>query len=312
MTTWGLVATIKAPVADTLAFAAWHLEQGASRIFIYLDDANPQAAEYLAAHPTCRVTLTDDAWWAKRGRRPEKHQVRQSRNATHAYRRAGDVDWLAHIDVDEFLIVEGDIAGRLTALPQAVTCARIRPMEVLAGDGTAFKAFIPQGPDRPRLVQEIYPTFGRDVRGGFLSHLAGKLFLRTGLPDLKLRIHNAFLGDEMNPGEVELPGIDLAHLHAKDWTHFLSAYRYRLERGSYRADLAPSRPRDRGGISLHDLFHRIEAESGEEGLRAFFDEVAADTPRLRAALSERGLLRRVDLPLDALRRKHFPDFTADC
>ena len=60
------------------------------------------------------------------------------------------------------------------------------------------------------------------------------------------------------------------------------------------------------------IAHADDGKFVGQGLRAFFDEVAADTPRLRAALSERGLLRRVDLPLDALRRKHFPDFTPDC
>ncbi len=310
MTTWGLVATIKAPPAETLAFAAWHLEQGARRLFIYLDDANAQAADHLAAHPGCRVTLTDDAWWAKRGRRPEKHQVRQSRNATHAYRRAGDVDWLAHIDVDEFLIPSRPVAGVLGDLAQDILCARVRPIEALAdGDGTAFKGFIPAGPHRLPLVQALYPTYGRHIRGGFVSHLAGKVFVRTGHDRMKLRIHNVFLDEAMNPGETELPQIELAHVHAKGWEKFIGSFRFRLQHGSYRAGLEPGK---QSGQMMHEMLARLDAEQGEAGLRDFFDEVIADTPRPRDALSAQGLLRRVDLPLDALRQKHFPDFEADC
>lgn len=59
---------------------------------------------------------------------------------------------------------------------------------------------------------------------------------------------------------------------------------------------------------MHELFQMIETDSGEAGLRAFFDEVSADTPELRARLTAEGLLRVCDLELDAKRRKHFPEF----
>ena len=48
MPTWGLAATIKAPVAETLHFAAYHIEAGAHRLYIYLDPdyANADSARY--------------------------------------------------------------------------------------------------------------------------------------------------------------------------------------------------------------------------------------------------------------------------
>ena len=49
----------------------------------------------------------------------------------------------------------------------------------------------------------------------------------------------------------------------------------------------------------------IEAEGGEAGLRAFFNEVCADTPELRATLKAKGLLRLADLDLDAKVSRHF-------
>ena len=64
---WGLVATIKAPAAQVLAFAAHHLDLGAHRLFLYLDDENQAAFDALAAHPKCRPVLTDAAYWAKLG-----------------------------------------------------------------------------------------------------------------------------------------------------------------------------------------------------------------------------------------------------
>lgn len=305
---WGLVATIKAPLDEILGFAAHHLDLGAHRLFIFLDDADERARETLAAHPRIRVFACDAAHWRRLGRkRPAKHQVRQSANATFAYERAGQVDWLIHMDVDEFLWPEGDgVTAQLAALADDTLCARVRPVEQLCGDGTLFKAFIPPGPEREAIVARLYPRFGRYVKGGFLSHLAGKLFVRTGLGPLRIRIHNIFRGDEMNPGEVEMDHMALCHCHAGSWEQWVAAYRYRLEKGSYRADLAPARPREKGGLTLHEVLTAIEADSGEAGLRAFFDEIGAADADVRQRLRSAGLLRHCDLELARKRRKHFP------
>ena len=309
MTKWGVTATIKAPVADILAFAAYHLELGAHRLYIYLDDDNPQAFALLKAHPKVRVTNCNAAHWRKQtGKRPIKHQVRQTVNATHAYARRVEVDWLIHMDVDEFLWCDNELSEDLKSLDADVFCARSRPMELLSGDKNAYKAFIPSGPNREAVVARLYPEFGHYVKGGFLSHHAGKLFVRTGRDGLTVKIHNVFLNGEMNPAQVELDSAPLCHRHAKSWEDWIAAYRFRLEQGSYRAELAPNIARDKGGMSMHELLHWIEADMGEAGLRAFHDELCADTPDLRARLDSEGLLRICDLKLDAKRRKHFPDF----
>lgn len=308
MTRWGLASTIKAPTGDILRFAAYHLDLGAHRLYIYLDDPDSAAFEPLKAHPKIRVRRCDATWWRKQGgKRPEKHQVRQTKNATHAYSRPAEVDWLIHMDVDEFLWAEENIAEILAALPSDSLTARVRPAEALAGTGQNFKAFIPGGSTRPEIVGRIYPTFGAHLRGGFVSHTAGKLFVRAGQGDWTIRIHNAFRGEEMNPGEAPLPEISLLHCHARTWEDWLSQYRYRLRHGSYRSELAAIRPAAQGGMNLHDLFHWLEQDNGEAGLRAFYDEVMSDAAGLPERLAAEGLLRQHDLKLDRKMRKHFPD-----
>ena len=310
MTKWGLAATILAPTADILRFAAYHIDAGAHRLYLYLDDPDSGAFAPLKAHPKIRVQACDVAHWQKiEGKRPEKHQVRQSRNATHAYNRKVEVDWLIHMDVDEFLVPQTSVSDSLAALNPDTACARTRPMEQLAGVGNSYKIFIPNGPERTRIVQDIYPEFGAYIKGGFLSHVAGKLFVRKGLPDISVRIHNAFQGDAMNPNEIELSDMDLAHAHAKTWEDWITAYRYRLEKGSYRAELAPAQSRKRGGLTLHEMFQTLEAAEGEAGLRRFYTEVATDTDTLRARLQARGMYREITLDLDAKLARHFPDFT---
>lgn len=307
MSTWGLSATIRAPAPDILRFAAHHLEQGAHRLYIYLDAENPEAYKTLKAHPKIRVTTCGDAHWRQLGvLRPNRHQVRQTYNATHAYNRKAEVDWLIHMDVDEFLVPQAPISGILDATSPAQTSARVRPMELLGGSACAFKAFIPSG-GRHALVDKIYPTFGMYIRGGFLSHLAGKLFVRTGQPNISVRIHNAFQGDVILPGAAELAQIDLAHCHATSWEAWRAAFTYRLEKGSYRAELKAATAADKGGMTLHELFKMIQADSGEAGLRQFYDEVIGDSPDMRARLDAYGLLRLVNLDLNTVARTHFPD-----
>jgi hypothetical protein len=154
--TWGLVATIKASRRAILDFAAHHLDLGAHRLFIYLDDDNRAAFDALKAHPKCRPLLTDDAYWRKLGmKRRVKHQSRQFENARHAYARAtGEVDWLAHIDVDEFLWPDRPLTDQLAALPATCMGARIRPAEALEGAGplTHFKTCAPDRPTRSAQV----------------------------------------------------------------------------------------------------------------------------------------------------------------
>ena len=307
MLRWGLVATILAPTADILRFAAYHLEAGAHRLYIYLDDPEAGAYAPLKAHPKIRVQKCDDAYWAKvGGKRPTKHQVRQSKNATHAYHRKTEIEWLIHMDVDEFIVSDQNVGTVLYELPDQKSCARLRPMEQLVGTGRSFKAFVPNGPNRIPIVKDLYPEFGKYVKGGFLSHVAGKLFVRTGLENMNFRIHNVFQGEKTNPHQIELSSIGLAHCHAKPWTEWLSAFRYRLEKGSYRAELSPA---NKGEFSLHDLFRNLEDTEGEAGLRRFYDEIAIDSPALQERLKSHDLLRHADLDLDVKLARHFPDFT---
>ncbi|GGX57255.1 hypothetical protein GCM10007385_27640 [Tateyamaria omphalii] len=307
--TWGLSATILAPAADILRFAAYHIELGAHRLYIYLDDDNQAAFAPLKQHPKVRVQICDATYWSKLyGRRPAKHQLRQTMNATHAYHRRAEVDWLIHMDVDEFIVTGNhSVSERLEGLDSNHLNARIRPMELLGGSQNAFKAFVAPGPSRAKTVRALYPTFGNYLTGGFLSHVAGKVFVRTGQPDIQIRIHNAFQDDQMLPNATELSEMALAHCHATSWEAWRTTFLYRLEKGSYRAELKPALPAERGGKTLHQLFKHLQSTEGEDGLRAFYDEVIGDGPNLRARLEAKGLLRKVDLNLDAMTARHFPN-----
>lgn len=315
---WGIVSTIKADAKEILNFAAYHLDLGAEHLFIFLDNDNPRAEEALADHPKITVISTNDDYWAARDKkRPVKHQVRQSSNATYAYRLVGQkLDWLLHIDVDEFLCPPRPVADLLGALADDVVCARVRPAEALAKDGmqgldpdaTYCKTWIPADLGRREIELELYPNFGGFLRHGFVSHFVGKIFVRTGIKNLKFRIHKGMVGDQEIEPRAVLDGTDLCHLHITGWESWQKIIEFRRTRGSYRRNLKSSRSPEAGGMSLHDLLNFLTEDGGTDGLRDFFNEVCLARPDLLKTLEKRGLLRIFHLDVDAKQKRHFPNF----
>ncbi len=291
-------------------FAAYHLEQGAHRVCIYLDAPCSEAFPYLKAHPKVRVIDCDAAYWKRQPRtRPDAHQLRQTYNANRAYRKqCKDLDWLTHIDVDEFLWSVAPIAHELAALPNEAITARVYPAEVLAGSDRYFRTAVPKGEQLRAMTRTLYPNWGAYVAGGMLSHRVGKIFVRIQVEDLKIRIHQCFVGELKNPCAVDLKNIDLCHFHARDWDHRIAQYRYRHSHGAYRANLKPFRAFGPDGPTMHEALSELEQRRGEAGLRAFYEEFCANTAARRAQLREFGMLRDVDLAREKTLEKHFPAY----
>lgn len=300
---WGLVATVKAPVHEVLRFAAHHLEQGAAELHLFLDAPDPEVTAALSGEPRIRVTTCDTGYWARCGKhRPGAHQLRQAWNASRAMRAAaGRLDWLGHVDVDELLLATRPVAEALAALPAGALQARVRPAEMLAPEAGA----VPGGPRRfklthkaaglPRSVlEEVYPTFGAHLDGGFLSHTGGKVLVRPAEAlalGARFGVHALRRDGQPVKADAELASVRLGHLHAADWDGFRAKLAFRRAHGSYRA-----RPRKPGRLGLAELLDFLSESEGEAGLRAFFEEVCRDTPALRGRLQARGML--VDHALD--------------
>jgi hypothetical protein len=309
---WGIVSTIKAPMHEVLGFVAYHLQRGAHRLYIYLDAPDDATFATLKAHPKVRVTQTNDAYWSKKGSRPNKHQPRQTINAADAYAKRVEVDWLTHIDHDEFLVWDSPLEQQLAALNTDCLCARIRPIEALTSKNAdteprPFKSFKLPMTERRRITESLYPTYGAHLNGGFLSHVAGKMIYRTGIDGFSVKIHNAFLNDSQNPGQQELEQTRLCHLHGATWIDWIKSYTYRKEKGAYRAELKAPFDQGTGGLSMHELLSQIEARDGEKGLRAFYDEVCTARPELLAGLAAHDLLHWHRLDLNAAIAEQFPE-----
>lgn len=295
---WGLVATIRADLAQIAGFAAYHLDLGAQALHLYLDQPDAAAAAWLGRDPRIHVTQCDTAWWAATGKlRPDAHQLRQAHNATRTLRAVADsLDWLGHIDVDEFLLPAAPMSQLLAQVRPDAALVRILPAEALATDGPRPRHFklTHKAAGQPKAVtQDIYPTFGMHLYGGFLSHHSGKVFARPGIPDTRLGIHTLKFNGEEATNAVTLPASYLAHFHAPTWDHFRRHFDFRRAKGSYRDR------HDTDQLGLSDILAFLAEEDGDAGLRTFFDEICADTPALRAKLAAHGMLLTRPLDLDA-------------
>lgn len=99
---WGTVCIVREPTDLLIAFAAYHLSVGAEQILLYFDTPDDPAADILEQIGGVFVTRCTDSFWKPLGGPPLSLDDRQKVIVDHARKRA-QVDWIAHIDADEFL-----------------------------------------------------------------------------------------------------------------------------------------------------------------------------------------------------------------
>ena len=293
---WGTVSTIRAPLRDIARFAAHHLDIGAAQVNIFLDVPDQTTADFFAGHPAVRVVQCTAKYWSGKPQKAQStHQLRQAFNATRCYRRT-DLNWLAHIDVDEFLLSAQPIAQLLASTPDDAAFARLRPAEMLAQPdpwaGPVHFKLTRKGLGLPNSVlYKIYPEFGRFVPEGFISYTGGKNFARAGLADIRVGLHQLSHGGAHVSNGHLLNTAHVGHAHAPSWEVFSHHMKFRLEKGSYRRKSGES-------MKLADILAVISDEEGEAGVRRFFAEMCEATPELLGRLAEFGLLLTSRLDLD--------------
>lgn len=118
--TWGVAMLAREPAALVLTNIAWHLEAGAREFHLFLDNPEDPVHAAAAAIPGVHVTRCDAEFWARAGRRRSVwNNHRQTAAVDMAYRNSG-VDWLLHLDADEFVWQRRPLAQELARLaPQA-------------------------------------------------------------------------------------------------------------------------------------------------------------------------------------------------
>lgn len=290
MTTWGVVATVKAPEEQVLAFIAHHLALGASGVWIYFDDPADPVHARISRLPRVKAVRCTGWYWAMRGGRPESLDKRQIVNACHAQRRCR-LDWLAHIDADEFIHAPGPVADFLAQAPSDAPNVMMAPFEALHDPGlpddiyTARHFRGPLGKAHPELHQAIFGPMSDIVAKGNLGHVIGKSFCRIGFPGAKIGLHSVFLNGDRLRGPIH-PQLRVLHFHAQDPEIWRRQLPYRLRNGGYRYD------------TENQLRSHLEGASDAK-IDEFYQTVMTLTPEKAALLKAHDLLITADLGLRA-------------
>lgn len=294
---WGVAATVQAPVAQVLAFAAHHLDLGAQRVWLHFDNPEDPAADLLSGQDRITVIRCDAAYWREvAGERPDTHQVRQVKNITRITRKAG-LDWIGHFDVDEFLLAASPVADMLADLPPDRLILRAEPWEALHDPALpddiftarAFRRQLPDGAEA--MATRLYGPAGALLDHGMLSHTVGKCFFRTGSRDMIPRIHGARIKGQAVFGGRFHPDLALMHFHAQDPVQWKSRLPYRLAKGAYQY-----RP---------EMQRWLTAASPTQ-VDDFYESIQCARPDLLRVLRGHGLLREIDLRLRDRVAARFP------
>jgi Glycosyl transferase family 2 len=196
--TWGVVMTVNEPSALVVSNASWHVSTGATEVRIYFDKPRDPVMHAVAALPRVTVVECNDKYWkGLRLERPQAQTKRQFINANHALKGCS-VDWLAHIDADEFLFQSSPIENELKTIHLMNAALHFDVRERVFTDSCSISSIF-DGVFRARshlpvaLDPEIFGDLNRYLQRGLLSHCAGKVAVPTK-QDLVLGIHSAYCG----------------------------------------------------------------------------------------------------------------------
>lgn len=288
MVSWALVATVKAPAPQILAFVAHHLSLGAAEITLHFDDPEDPAFATIAALPRVTAIRCTDAYWQSQSGRHTRHQNRQARNARVVQKHCRH-DWLGHLDVDEFLLPTRPLADILGAQDAKTLAIQFEPFEAMHDPSLPDDIFTARqfrGPLRDTHTDLRRPAlrpFRAILPKGNLSHAAGKSFCRPAAPGLALRLHGVFLRGERMAVPFH-PDVPLLHFHAQDRKAWLAALPFRLTRGAYQ---------------YHPALQSHLAGAADDVVQRLYDGTQILTAETIALLQSAGPLITADLGLRA-------------
>ncbi len=303
---WSVVATVSEPAPLVLSFVAACFARGAAEVQLYLDMPQPALEAALARVPGCVLIHCDAAYWraAPEGR-PWAPADRQRYNLQRAY-DSSRVDWLLHIDSDEFLSSGGDVGEALTSLPASCLVAQVAVAErvyLAAPDPENIFDGVFRLPNPLPLqaqVDAIDASVAQFLRQGMTSYPSSKAFFRTGR-GLQADVHSA---RNVSVAEVgSLPGWRLFHFDGLTMHSWIHKKRRTLAQQPGWAAFAPARRAQLAAIAAADATPR--------GLEALYLSLKLLSPERAAALRALELITPGDLDLRGDLGRVFPGLAVD-
>ncbi|UWQ91197.1 glycosyltransferase family 2 protein [Rhodobacteraceae bacterium M382] len=294
--TWHVGAILNEPLAETLRFAAWYLDAGATGLTLLFDNPQDPAIGVLGDHPqiTC-IPCTPEFWQARGVTQDTRFTKRQNVGLTWIYRQQG-CDWLLNVDADEFMYLpDSDIAACLSDLPAEVDVFRVGTAEIVDAPDHVGRVYrLPMERDVAKRVYQGSAGYFGPRRKGLIGHSQGKSFVRSGLDGVTLRQHWA-----QRPGglteRIVAAQANLALLHhiGLDYDVWRAKLDWRIQSRGFTVPLS---------AKITEVMQEPEAEDRLRALHA--DLHGMDQSRLERLRAE-GVCLELPVDPDAVARRIF-------
>jgi hypothetical protein len=283
------VSTVKDTVPNLEKFVRRNLAGGIDHLLVFLDDKQPEAAEFLKAHPQVTCVQTHRGWW--HGERPKGLNERQGRNAALSARVLSEfewADWVFHIDGDEVADLDREV---LDAVPAGERVVALEPWEAVSQlswghDPTWFKTLLDD--DQLVLLSLLGVIPRPNNRAYFRGHIAGKVGVRPAA-DLRVAIHAVSDADGVRLEPYERPVGRVLHYESPDGEEFARKWQALIESGPAPHQRSARASTGRAVKALLDL--GLSAEEAKPFLLRMFEQTGVDDFE---TLRDLRMLREVD------------------
>jgi hypothetical protein len=318
--TVAIVSTQRTWKPESEPWAHYHLSLGFSRIYVFVDDGRTDytpassavrlvacSKEYWEAHsPNRYLHYLDDVrrdWGAPTFGSPQSLIQRQvlNANAGVALAAADGIDWVLHIDDDEYFWCPDTSAD---AHFYALQRSGIHNVRYFNHEAVLLGPETPAEKKRRTCFKKNWSGLQghqrRDiprVTGGkpyFTCYSNGKSAART-LPNIMVANgpHSFWFDDPMAMGasaEFNRPAV--LHRPFKDVSQFCRKY---LQQGTFAIDTLLGEPWSPPGIQAQA--QRLAREGDMDGLRALYEQLATVSEAERAMMENEGYLLFLDKPM---------------
>ncbi len=203
-----IVVTIRTSLGNTLNFVSYHLNIGIDHIYLFFDNPDDPAINFLSKNKKVTCFKCNLNHWSKlTNKKKLSIEERQKLNADMAFKKAKkeSYNWIAHIDSDELIYTRGSLKILLSKVPKEIQVLRLRTMEAvpekcedknLFREITLFKNLGQISKiyySHKKILQKIVPLLKKcegNISGiYFRAHAVGKSIIRTNSNINRVEIH---------------------------------------------------------------------------------------------------------------------------
>jgi len=134
LTKIAIVTTIRAERENIQSFINYHLNINIDHLFIFFDNPNDENFGYFNRLDNISCILCNSKYWKSFECNANSNiEARQVNNANLALKLAQEmqIDWIAHIDIDELIYANSSLKDILDSLPQDIDSLWLPPLEAI-------------------------------------------------------------------------------------------------------------------------------------------------------------------------------------